>query len=51
MESRFGPLLESTPDAIAIVNRIGRIVYANSQTSLLFGYSRGELVGRPVEIL
>ena len=51
MESRFGPLLESTPDAIAIVNRIGRIVYANSQTSLLFGYPHGDLVGRPVEIL
>src|SRR6185437_14990379 len=51
MESRFGPLLESTPDAIAIVNRIGRIVYANSQTSLLFGYSRGDLVGQPVELL
>jgi len=51
MESRFGPLLESTPDAIAIVNRIGRIVYANSQTSLLFGYPRGDLVGQPVELL
>ena len=51
MESRFGPLLESTPDAIAIVNRIGRVVYVNSQASLLFGYARADLVGQPVEIL
>jgi protein-histidine pros-kinase len=51
MESRFGPLLESTPDAICIVNRIGRIVHVNSHAAELFGYPRAELIGRPVEIL
>jgi PAS domain S-box-containing protein len=51
MESRFGPLLESMPDAIAIVNRIGRIVHVNSHAAQLFGYPRADLIGRPVEIL
>jgi PAS domain S-box-containing protein len=51
MESRFGALLESMPDAIVIVNGIGRIVLVNSGAEGLFGYARSELVGKPVEIL
>jgi PAS domain S-box-containing protein len=44
-------LLESTPDAIVIVNAVGRIVLANSQAERLFGYEPGELHGHPVELL
>jgi protein-histidine pros-kinase len=51
MESRFGQLLESTPDAITIVNGIGRIVHVNSHAGELFGYARIDLVGKPIEIL
>jgi PAS domain S-box-containing protein len=46
-----GDLLESAPDGIVIVNAEGKIVLVNSQTEILFGYSRQELVGQPVEIL
>ncbi len=51
VESRFGKLLESTPDAILIVNAIGRIVLANSQAGQVFRYSQQELLGKPVEVL
>ncbi len=51
IEARYGDLLESTPDAIVIVNNTGRIVLGNSQAEKLFGYSRGELRGQPVEVL
>lgn len=33
VETRFGALLESTPDATLIVNAMGRIVLANSQAA------------------
>jgi PAS domain S-box-containing protein len=48
---RFRDLLESAPDAIVIVDAKGRIVLVNSQAEGLFGYSRGELLGQPVDIL
>jgi PAS domain S-box-containing protein len=51
VEARYGDLLESTPDAIVIVNASGRIVLANTQATRLFGYERGALVGSPVEVL
>lgn len=44
-------ILESVPDAIVIVNGNGRVVFVNSQTEKVFGYSRDELIGKPVEIL
>lgn len=44
-------ILEFIPDAIVIVNSDGRIILVNSQTEKVFGYSRDELIGKPVEIL
>jgi PAS domain S-box-containing protein len=51
VQVKFGDLLESTPDAIIMANPTGRIVLANTQAALLFGYDPGELLGRPVEQL
>jgi PAS domain S-box-containing protein len=50
-QERFLALLEAVPDAIVALNRAGRIVFANQQTEHLFGFSREELLGRPLEML
>ena len=49
--ARFGELIESMPDAIVMLNATGRIVLVNAQTEAMFGYSRGALLGVPVETL
>jgi PAS domain S-box-containing protein len=50
-ETRFRDLLEAAPDAIVIVDRYGTIRIVNAQTEKLFGYSRAEILGLPVESL
>jgi PAS domain S-box-containing protein len=47
----FQALLESAPDAIVIVNQQSEIILVNSQTEKLFGYSRGEVLGKSMEML
>src|ERR1700759_3689200 len=47
----FHALLESAPDAIVIVDRIGKIQLVNEQAEVMFGYPREELAGRDVELL
>jgi protein-histidine pros-kinase len=51
IDTRYRGLLESTPDAIVIVNDIGRIVFVNGQAETVFGYRRDELDGRRLEQL
>jgi len=50
-EDRFIGFLESAPDAIVIVDEEGKIQIINFQTEQLFGYTRGELIGKEVEVL
>jgi protein-histidine pros-kinase len=50
-DRKFRDLLESAPDAMVIVDPAGRIVLVNSQAVQLFGWTREELLGQPVELL
>src|SRR5690348_5272009 len=50
-EKRFRSLFEASPDAIVLSDKNGKITELNGQVEKFFGYSRGELIGQPVEIL
>lgn len=50
-DDQFRALLEAAPDAMVIVDQSGEIVLVNSQTENLFGFSREELLSKPIEIL
>ena len=50
-ESRITTILESTPDALLIINRAGCISYANSQAERTFGFTRDELADQDIALL
>jgi PAS domain S-box-containing protein len=51
VESLFRQLLESAPDAMIVANSGGEILLTSALTEQLFGYSKEELIGRPIEML
>jgi len=50
-EQKFRSLLEAAPDAMVMCRPDGEIVMVNSQTELLFGTVRNELVGNNIRTL
>jgi PAS domain S-box-containing protein len=44
-------LLESASQGIVVIDGTGRIVFVNGHLAAMFGYTREELVGQPLEIL
>jgi len=44
-------ILEGLPDAVVAAGRDGRILFVNALAEELFGYSRSELIGQPVQML
>src|SRR5208282_4957774 len=50
-QALFEKLFESSPDAIVVTDLEGRIARVNAQVERFFGYSREELLGKPVETL
>ncbi len=51
LEDRFRQIVEAAPNAMVMINRGGRVEMVNAQAERVFGYSRGEMVGKAVEML
>lgn len=50
-EERFRLVVEASPNAIVLIDGQGRLNMVNRQTEQMFGYTREELLGEPVEKL
>jgi protein-histidine pros-kinase len=50
-EERYRGLVETSSDAVVTVNEMLEVIQWNEAASRIFGYSRDEIMGRPVEIL
>ncbi|WP_413569337.1 PAS domain S-box protein [Bdellovibrio sp. HCB117] len=50
-EERFRTIVESVPNGILMTNREGKILLSNSPLEKMFGYDKGELIGKEVEVL
>ena len=50
-EERFRRAVESSPAGMMMSDGKGRIVLVNRVAEAIFGYSRGELIGQPIDVL
>ena len=50
-EERSRQILEAAPNGMILVDRAGIISSVNAAAEALFGYSRGQLIGQPIEML
>lgn len=52
MEDRlFSQILDITPRSLVVIDQQGRIVLVNEFAEKLFGFTREEILGKPVEVL
>jgi PAS domain S-box-containing protein len=51
LEERFRLVVESAPNGIVMIGPTGLIEMVNAQTERMFGYTRNELLGKPIEML
>lgn len=51
LEARFRLSVEASPAGMVVVDRKGMILLVNREIERLFGYSRKELIGEPVDML
>ncbi|MEZ5832030.1 MAG: PAS domain S-box protein [Dongiaceae bacterium] len=51
LEERFRRVVEAAPNAMVMINAGGRIEMVNAQAEQVFGYTRAEMLGQPVEML
>ncbi len=51
LDKQFKHALEAAPNAIAIVDAHGKLVFANQQIQNVFGWRSDELVGKNIDIL
>lgn len=50
-EITFQLIVESSPNAIILINKEGNVAYLNQRTEKLFGYQKSEIMGKSVETL
>ena len=50
-EERYRVVVETANDAVLSADETGRILFANSATSKIFGYDSNELIGKPLTML
>ena len=50
-EAHANLIIDTAPGAMLVVDALGYIIRANTQTEQIFGYRKDELLGQPVEML
>lgn len=50
-EARANQIIENSPDAMLVIDEIGRIERVNARLEKMFGYNRDEILGKTVDIL
>jgi len=51
LELPYSELVDAAPDGLVVCDREGAILLVNAEAARMFGYSREELVGKPVDVL
>src|ERR1700677_4791205 len=50
-QERFGLAVESCPSGMVMTDRTDKIILVNSAIEQMFGYPRGELIGKKFDVL